>query len=202
MCLKYRIRNTKYEIRNTKSGFTLLEVIVTLFIITLLTSLFLTNYRAGSRNTDLTFAMQKLVSDIRTAQNNSLGSVFYNATTTLGGWGVHFDIAAGNNTAYFIFADQNNNKVYDNGEAVETAGGQTITLPANIVIDRLIDSSGAGDSHFRLDITFLPPDPVTRIYWDGNSSSSKATIGLRETVQEQTKSLIVNKLGLIEINNP
>ncbi len=181
------------KILNTKSGFTLLEVLITLFIITLLTAMFLTNYRSGSRNTDLTFAAQKLVSDIRMAQNNSLGSVLYNATTTSGGWGIHFDTS--NNTKYLIFADKNNNKLYDNGEAIDAFGGRTVALPANIIIDN-IDSGGS--SRTQIDVTFLPPDPVTRIYWAAFSSSTAATIRLKETTQGKTKNLNINVLGLVE----
>jgi prepilin-type N-terminal cleavage/methylation domain-containing protein len=190
---KYNIQNTKYKILNTRDGFTLLETIITLFIITLMLALFLTGYREGSRNTDLNFAAQKLASDLRTAQNNSLGSVYYGGAIPAGGWGIHFDTSAP--TAYLLFADQNNDKIYNAGEAVDASGGQTVVLPANVVIDTL--NSGGGN-RAQLDVTFLPPDPLARIYWLTNASSTAATITLRETTKGRIKTLNVNILGLIE----
>lgn len=188
------IPNTKYQILNTSNGFTLLETIITLFIITLMMALFLTSYRDGSRNTDLTFASQKLASDLRTAQNNSLGSVYYGGAIPSGGWGVHFDTTAP--ASYLLFADQNNNRIYDAGEAVAVSGGQTIALPANVTVNNI--NSGGG-SRTQLDVTFLPPDPVTRIYWNALSSSTAATVTLKETTRGRTKDLNVNILGLIEV---
>jgi type II secretory pathway pseudopilin PulG len=197
------IKNKKLQISNLKSqiskagAFTLLEVIVSLAIITMLITIFLTNYNAGSRNNDLTFAAQKMISDIRLAQNNALGLAAYGGSLPPGGWGIH--LSASQNTAYLLFADANAvpNHIYDSGEAVTASGGRTFTLPANLIIDYL---ESGGSSRTALDITFLPPDPSTMIYYGAFSSSTNAVIRLKDTVTGKTKNVNVNILGLIEAN--
>jgi prepilin-type N-terminal cleavage/methylation domain-containing protein len=184
------------KIRNINQGFTLLEIIVAIFIIALLAGIFLANYHGGNQSNDLTFAAQKIVSDIRTAQNNSLGSVPYGGYLPVGGWGIHFDTTV---NSYLLFADVNNNKVYDADEAVTASGGLTFTLPANVVINNITgDNLTSDNSHTKLDITFLPPNPTTRIYWGPAASSSYAVIVLKHNITGKTADVNVNILGLIE----
>lgn len=181
--------------RNT-NGFGLFEVIVSLFIIALLAGIFLANYHGASKNNNLTLAAQKLASDIRMAQNNSLGSVLYGGSLPAGGWGIDFNRGA---NSYVIFADVNNNKVYDVNETIPASGGSTFTLPANIVISDLTGDSITGDnSHSKLDITFLPPNPTTNIYWDSATFSKYAVIILKDSTTGKTANINVNILGLIE----
>ena len=191
------------KIRNTNSGFTLLEVVISLFIITMMIALFLANYDAGNRTNDISLAAQKMVSDIRVAQNKALGSTIYSGSFPLGGWGVHFDLNAG---TYKIFADCNNNEIYDAApqpppvcpdESLEQYGGQTFFLPANVIISGL--STPANSNLSSLNITFLPPDPQTRIF-DGLGTTTSATITLKQTATGKTSSLTVNGLGLIQAN--
>jgi Tfp pilus assembly protein FimT len=179
------------------SGFTLLEVTISLFIITLMIALFLANYDTGNRTNDLAGAAQKLASDIRIAQNKSLGSVAYNGSFPIGGWGVHLT-TTGSNTSYIVFADLNGNQVYDSSpdEGAIAYGGQVNSLPANIIVSSIVTTVSTPST---LDITFLPPDPTTRIF-DGTSTSSSATITLKQTTTGKTASLTVNVLGLIQVN--
>ncbi|MDD5528300.1 MAG: prepilin-type N-terminal cleavage/methylation domain-containing protein [Patescibacteria group bacterium] len=194
-----KIRNTRYEIRDTNPGFTLLEVVVSLFIITMMITLFLANYNAGTRSSDLSLGGQKVASDIRAAQNKALGSTAYNGGFPAGGWGAHFDTA--NNNRYIIFADANApaNMKYDSSpdEANPAYGGQTISLPANIVISSISTNDPSNPSPSSLDITFLPPDPITRIY-DGVGTSTVATITFKQTTTNKTVGVSVNALGLIQ----
>ncbi|HTW96094.1 MAG TPA: prepilin-type N-terminal cleavage/methylation domain-containing protein, partial [Candidatus Methylomirabilis sp.] len=191
---KKNIPNTKYQILNTNSGFTLLEVIISLFIITILISLFLANYRSGSRSNDVNLAAQKLSSDLRLAQNNALGLVPYNGSLPAGGWGAHFDKINLPNQ-YIIYADVNADHQYAGGAESAFAGGRTITLPSGVVIS---DLKSGGVSRNVLDITFIPPDPATKIYYSPSSSSTDASIILKQSVTGNTKNINVNVLGLIE----
>lgn len=171
-------------------GFTLLELIVSISIITMLIAIFLTNYSGTSRRTELIMASQKMVTDIRLAQNNTLGSVEYNNQIPLGGWGVHFDIST-NDEIYYIFADLDGNSQYDAGEADKDYGGRLMHLPDNIYIENI-------DKGNVVDITFLPPDPEAIIY-DGSPTSSDVTLTLKETKNNSTKDLYINFFGLIEV---
>jgi len=178
-----------------KSGFTLVELIVSVAIIAMVTGIFLANYSSANRRSDLTMTAQKMVSDTRTAQNYALGLARYgfsgSSNVPTGGWGVHIDLQAYGNNKYVIFADDNQNGVYDNGEADIRYGAQVTTLPMNIIIDSV--SSGT-----KADITFLPPDPVTTI--TGSVSTFKQVdIALKDTKTNSIKTVRINYLGLAEV---
>jgi len=178
-----------------KSGFTLIELIVSVSIITIITGIFLANYSSANRRTDLTMTAQKLVSDIRLAQNYSLGLARYGSASStnvpLGGWGIHFDIQ-NNNKQYTVFADNDGDKLYEDTEADTSLGAQITTLPTNVIIDSL-KTVGT-----KVDITFLPPDPITTI--TGSATTYKQVdIVLKDTKTNAIKTVRVNFLGLSEV---
>jgi prepilin-type N-terminal cleavage/methylation domain-containing protein len=187
-------RNTKYKILDTNSGFTLIEVLVSLSIIIMMTTLFLANYSGGTRSNNLFLGEQQLVSDLRTSQNRGLGSTPYNGSFPAGGWGIHLSTIS--NSSYIVFADVNGNETYEVGEADQTKGGQTMPLPAGIIVSALSTVDGSSNPT-SLDITSLPPDPVTRIY-NGTATSSIGYITLKNTITNQTSVITVNVLGLIQ----
>lgn len=186
-------------IGSNKAGFTLVELLTSIFIITLITGLFMVNYRGLDKRSSLSVVKQKLVSDIRTAQNYSLGSKTYDGTNTpAGGWGAHFDTS--DTSRYIIFADGSTiddpvgNRVYEASEAVEIK-----TLPAGVIISSLvdIDADGAPSNQNNLDIVFFPPDPVTYV---NSNSTHNAVINLVESINNNTGAISVNFLGLIDAN--
>jgi prepilin-type N-terminal cleavage/methylation domain-containing protein len=180
------------KLQNMNHGFTLLELLVSLFVITMLAGIFLANYRGGSQSTDLTFAAQGVTSDIHAAVNNSLGFVAYGGSLPAGGWGIHFTKGA---NSYIIFADVNKNKLYNSGEADPALGGRVIALPKNLIISELL-VGGAWD----VDITFLPPDPkITMYHCGGAATSSSVIIRLKDTVSGKTKDVNMNLLGMVGI---
>ena len=187
---------------NKKSGFTLIELLVSLFIIALMTGIFLANYRQGERQSDLILTGQLLVSDIRFAQANALGLVMYEGNIPDGGWGVYFDKTNNNNDEYIIFADLDEDKFYDVGEANEDHGGRIMKLPNNIEIVNLevINSSNLSSSSVNeLNIVFLPPMPKTFINGYYITENKRAIITLRETNLNEEIKVKVNFAGLIEV---
>ncbi|MDD4271923.1 MAG: hypothetical protein PHF50_03930 [Patescibacteria group bacterium] len=167
------------------SGFTLIELTVSIFIVVMMSGLFMVNYHDTNKRSELGVIKQKLASDIRLAQNYSLGSKTYDGVTTPGGgWGVHFDLT--DPTRYIIFADKNapnGDQAYDASEAVETK-----TLPAGITIDSLSPAD-------TVDIVFFPPDPITYI---NGLSNAAAEIVLKENINNSTAQVSVNFFGLID----
>ncbi len=183
---------------NKQSGFTLIELLASFFIIALMTGIFLTNYRQGERQSDLILTGQLLVSDIRFAQANALGLVMYEEAIADGGWGVYFNKE--NESEYKIFADRNENRAYDDGEADESKGGKTMRLPNSIEIVDLvvIDKDEFEENVDELNIVFLPPAPKT--YINGEYINNKrAIITLREVSLEKNIQVKVNFAGLIEV---
>lgn len=182
---------------NTRSanlmGFTLIELVVSISIIGLVTGIFLANYHSTNKQSELTMAAQRLVSDIRLAQSYSLGSKEYGGSVPSGGWGAHFDRVSSPGS-YKIFADSNGNKAYDSGEDDKDKGGQTVNFPAGVRVAEI----NAGVLVDLVDITFLPPDPTTEI-WDGAASYNTAQIKLEGETEDLTKIIAVNFFGLVEV---
>jgi prepilin-type N-terminal cleavage/methylation domain-containing protein len=182
-----------------KNGFTIIELIVSVAIISLVTGIFLANYSSANRRTDLTMTAQKLVSDIRLAQSYALGLARYGSSgathVPIGGWGIYFNLINLGTDRYMIFADDNADTYYSSGEAAETYGGQTVYLPKNIIIQSMQVASTGTD---KVNVTFLPPDPVTNIN-NGVATGTSAVIVLKDVKTNSLKTIRINFLGLIEV---
>lgn len=164
------------------NGFTLIEIIVSISIITLMTSLFLANYRDTNKRTELTYAAQNLASDIRLAQNYGLGLRDFKTLEATGGWGVNMSEG---DSYYTVFADLNDDATFQEGERflrVDFARGITVS---NIDIGN------------ELNITFKPPRPTV---WINGNKNTKAEITLANTEGSESK-LQINFFGLIDVLN-
>lgn len=176
-------------------------MVVSISIMALVTSLFIANYRTGSRRSDLIMTAQGLVADLHLAQNHSLGLVKYNGEVPGGGWGINLVDDA---QSYTLFADLNKPGTagymgYNAlAEGVPSYGARVTTLPDGIVIDNL--QTGASTANSAVNVTFLPPDPQTNIYRVGPAATSTSLeIRLRELRSNTTKTVRVNFLGLVEV---
>jgi len=167
------------------AGFTIMEMIVSIFIIALISGIFLVNYHGASQRSGLINVVQKAISDVKLAESYCLGTKEYDGAMPAGGWGIFFSLDSPG--SYVIFADKNNNQQYDSGEADSAKGGKTIVLPNRIILD----SINLGN---RADIIFLPPDPTIYI----NGASNSAHIKFRESIANTTKTMEVNSFGLAE----
>jgi prepilin-type N-terminal cleavage/methylation domain-containing protein len=191
MKINFRTKNRLFQLWSKKIGgqaFTLIEVIVSLSIMSILVTVFLANYRGADRQAELGFSAQRLVTIIRTAQNNTLGSVEYNGQVPAGGWGFHLDISSSTDD-FYIFADLDQDLEMDADEYDVAYGGRRVSLPDGV----FLASTTMGDI---LDITFTPPDPITNI-WNGSSTSTNVRIQL-ENSNGSRKRVGINFLGLIE----
>src|SRR5574344_450266 len=180
-----------------KVGFSLIELIVSVSIIAFVTGIFFAKYSSSNRRSDLTMTAQKMVADIRMAQNYALGLARYglsgSTNVPAGGWGVHIDPVNYGNNKYVLFADDNGNQLFDDDEADVRYGAQVTTLPNNIIIESL--SAGS-----KVDITFLPPNPVTTIRGP-LSTFTVSNIILKDVKTNTTKTVRINYLGLAEVVN-
>ena len=180
------------EKNNIENGFSLVEIIVVIFIIAFFSGALFANYKQGNNTNKLIIEANIMASNIRLAQNNTLGAVKYGTSTPSGGWGVHIDLT--NDTqSYLLFANKDyessNSLGYEVGEAIVGSGGRIINMDREISIA----STSLGDV---LDISFVPPDPDTIIY-NGTATSTEATIML-ETKEGISRRIKINSFGLIE----
>ncbi|MFA6551746.1 MAG: prepilin-type N-terminal cleavage/methylation domain-containing protein [Patescibacteria group bacterium] len=189
-----RIKINFYKNQHRKrsgAGFTLVELLVSISILMIMSSMVLVNYNISGRNSALLLEAYKFAGDARRAQNMAMGSFELESTGTIpqGGWGIYIPDTADDNI-YYIYADMNGNEDYDSGTDVIF---QTVALENNIVF------TGASVNN---SIVFLPPDP--RAFINGKNAgetSVDSEITIVFSGAAGTKDVYLNDLGLIDIEN-
>ena len=141
-----------------QSGFTMVELAVTMGIFVMLTSVVLANYRTFSNNADFLNVADNVALSLREAQIYGVGSK--GAVVSCGAPASSFNCAYGvsfprGGTSYIIFVDKDDSHTYETGEEVET-----VALPSNTIIGDTVCGTGCADG---VDITFKRPDPDARI---------------------------------------
>ncbi|NTW22354.1 prepilin-type N-terminal cleavage/methylation domain-containing protein [Candidatus Falkowbacteria bacterium] len=190
------IKNRLKSIRSG-AGFTFIEMSVSVTIIGLLATLFVTNYRSAERQQRLYTAADQLVSDIRLMQSYALGAKKHEGQVPLGGWGVHLDATDPAN--YSLYADTCASGIgtYEVACATGTPDAiiKTGKLPRDVRINPvnglMVDSVSVND----VSLLFFPPDPKTSINLTGQSLN----VVLMDSMTGRTKEVDVNYFGLIDL---
>lgn len=202
------------KLKQNKAGFTLLEMVTSMALIVVITTVFIANYRSSNKRTDLTMTAQKMVADIHAAQNNTLGLVKYGDEVPAGGWGVNFDMAQPDR--YMVFADLDRPASTEPGqiwpadagymrydgstEGLESLGARAVALPDGISLHAMTIGSTNVSQTGQVNVSFLPPDPKTNIS-NGAATSTVMTVTLKEAREGAMKTIKVNFLGLVEVIN-
>lgn len=173
-------------------GFTLVEMLVVIFIIGIISTILIVNWRKNENQYKLQRAAQEIAFNIRKAQEMALnGRKCSDGEVPNSSFGVNFDNATIN--SYTIFCDRNDNNMYQTPSADLFV--ETISIESGIIIHSL--SSGAQD----LDIAFSLPDSFTVI---NPQAASPATITIKKTgatcPSVNCKNIIVKKTGEISID--
>ncbi|MEK7460541.1 MAG: prepilin-type N-terminal cleavage/methylation domain-containing protein [Patescibacteria group bacterium] len=166
------------------SGFTLIELMVTIGIFSVITSVVLTNYRGFIVNANFSNASESVVIALREAQVYGVGTkksaVVCGTSNFTCAFGVHIDTTDRN--SFTVFADVNDNKIYDApGEKVETVNFPLGTSIQSLSCAPIVCSA-------RLDVTFKRPNPdafIADTALQGVSYDS-ATIGLTNGIRNST----------------
>ena len=183
-----------------KSGFTLIELIVSMTIITMITAIFLVNYKATTQRSDLRLTAQRVVSDIRLVQNYALGLMSYGPNNLkkapAGGWGIVFDAGSGE---YSTFADVTPNRLLDLGEDDEAYGAIHNQLPDNFIVDSIKVKQAGGTiiTAPKASIAFLPPDP--KVFINAYEENQEVEVVLKDKISGEIKTIRINFLGLAEV---
>ncbi len=161
-------------------GFTLVEVLVTLGIVTVIMSTVLFNYRTFNDSLALSSAAQEMAIVIRQAQTYGLtvkevsigGGQFSSA------YGVYFDKRTSPQT-YVLFADIDADRTYDAGSGCGSGSTECVelfTFRNGVIITEVTNESGGlpEPSVEMLQVTFLRPNPDAAIYFTNNSNQIKA----------------------------
>ncbi|HOZ56502.1 MAG: putative major pilin subunit [Parcubacteria group bacterium ADurb.Bin316] len=193
--------------KNKNKGFTLVELLIGIAVITVLSSISLASFISYKRQGTVKSAAQKLTSDFRRAQGFALGLKSFDTASgqvvPKGGWGVYMRLQPpAENKNYIIFADYNGvggvpDKLYDISEkyfthVIEGARINTITLER---------SNHTTVNRNWVNITFEPPVPTVNICANNTSDCDyiSAEIKLISDTDNTTSSVFVNNIGLIEV---
>lgn len=174
--------------KNEKS-FTITELLVIIFIVSLMSALVLPRFRAGERQFALQASSYKLAQNIRRAQELTMSAH-------------HYDCGAGwKMKGYGIFLDTTSNDFYSLNARCEDevvpgiykAGTiEQVELEKGIIIKELkVD----GSSQIDLNVFFFPPDPLIVF---GGTVEARITLCLRNDPTTD-KDISVNMTGLITI---
>lgn len=179
--------------KSDNQGYTLVELLVSLTIIAVIGALVITNYHDAGQQSELRLASRQVATHIRQTQNKAMSSQNDNCALGDGcAWGIYFtrDNTGANNTRYIVFEDANGDLEYTSGEE----SGEPLSLPPNVVVTDLLFSAGHAEAH----ITFLPPDPVINLCWDGLNCENFMNIELSNSAG--SKQILINKFGLVDVN--
>lgn len=173
-----------------KNGFTLIELIVSIALVVILSSVVFASFRGGEERLSLQRSTYTLLQDLRRTEEMALSGMEQGGVMPQGGYGVYF--SDWQNKQYILFADKNGDCKKDSGEEIEI-----VKLPEKIEI---------GGNSLRWNImavVFQPPDPtITICSAAGPSTQTQVGIFLRkkgDICPGDCKSVNVNVAGRIEI---
>jgi len=165
-------------------------LIVTAVMLILLGSCFI-GQRQREREFELQRSVFKIITDIERAREMAMSAEKFGTEVPEGGWGIHFDNSS--HTSYILFADigPSPDKKYSGPSEIK----ETIFLGGEKERVKL-------DSSFSpIDIVFVPPSPDVYLWQEVEFVDDKVeiTVGIEDPVK--TKTIIVNKAGLISTEN-
>ena len=187
---------------NNKKGYTLVELIISIFIIAIISSIVLANHRQGGASEELNAAAQNLVSEIRKVQSYALGYKEFNgAIPNNGGWGIRLtNIAVHLPDEFILFFDEDDSNKSSFAEFY-TDG----KIGKNVEVENIV-FGGVPRSYFWA--IYYPPDPDIILNGADHPTNpsmpspdfDEIEVVLRH-ISGKSKSIILNKYGLVDVND-
>jgi prepilin-type N-terminal cleavage/methylation domain-containing protein len=172
--------NAKRCLNGNIRAFTLLELLVVIFIISFFSAFVVFNKGKSEATLTLERATFQIAQDIRRTEELAIAAQFFNGSYPVGGYGIRFEKGA---NSYIIFADVNQDGNYSDNELIE-----------NIVLDNLITITDLLPNSPSVAI-FKAPDPSVVL----PGGAENISIKISATGIDLEKTISVNSLGVIEI---
>lgn len=185
------------------AGFTMVEIVVMLGILTLISAILLTGFPNFNENAVLSRMQHELALSVRRIQNIALSVANVEVTepggTTVSASGLRTGlfVSTSANTQYVLFVDTNDDGKYR--AADDARIGDVTSLQRGIKIKRLLNESG--QSIDQATVLFDAPDASMRIVDnDGASAGSALTIELESPNLLLIRSVSVRTSGQVSID--
>ncbi len=188
-----------------KRGFSLFELLVSLSIFTILTTVLLIKNSTFKGDILVTNLAYEVALTVREAQTYGINVKAVNTGTQLAPilnynypYGVHFDYSIP--TAYVLFSDQNSNGLYalSGSEEIKTYSIQQGNKISSICVTDTNNTKSCDAAIGYIDITFKRPDPDAMIKTSLNSVMKSAEITLISP-KGVTKKVTVERTGQISV---
>ena len=193
-----KFKNKGVKKNGLASGFTMIEMTITIFIIAIIATIVLANFGGFGENVAMQRSAQEFALFLRQAQNMSLS--VRQIETSAGriippAIGVFLNISSPE--SYILFADLDNNKRYD--PAVDAKVGNDTFFEKRVKIDSLLDQNSIPQSV--INIVFAAPEASMTIYNQDNQIGEQAIINLVTTSGVYKKKIGARTSGQISIEN-
>lgn len=185
--------------KSSQQGFTLIELIVSMSVLAILSTIVFYRSRSGERNLALRRSAQVVFQSINQAASNTLSSKNHDGTVSQGGYGVHFEVGDGFVT---LFADCNNDQTFNaTGTAASCVESPDIepNYPETSHVNELepfiqVSALQGDDVVNPLDITFVPPNAIA-LMKPLLLTENEAMIEIENTQEGSVIQIYVNKAG-------
>jgi type II secretory pathway pseudopilin PulG len=179
-----------------EKGITLVEIIVSIFMITMFSTILIANFPKILKEFALSRVSYKLAQDLRRVEDLGLSGVQLTGGSgelvQAKGYGIYIDLSASPIEQYILYADSNGDQSYTSGDYIIETIDITKENP-NLLIKGVENISGDSTS-----INFTPPDPTVSIYnLCGSCQDISIVIGLDSENSEREVS--INTSGLIKV---
>ena len=155
-------------------GLTLVEVLVTVSMLALLSSMMIFNYPRFSENYRLDSAASAVAAILNEAESRALG-IAGSTSGVFPGFGVYFDVSTP--SEYILFSDETPaNGLYDAGEEIKRVMlGSPFLLIADLCVNSQTGGNCVSPDVTSLDVVYLfriGPEPVITIYANGSTATN------------------------------
>lgn len=170
-------------------GFSLLELLVGITIVTIIGGIYLINYRTMDEDFALERSSYQLAQDIRRAQNMAMSSKEGSGEGFVGGYGIYLTESS---DQYVLFRDADGSQNYDplQDQAIETNKFEKGVVVTEIIFNPIVLTD-------IVSIVFAPPDP--KVFFNTGGDQNRNQLSLKISINGKNSEVLVNKAGLISI---
>ncbi len=165
-------------------GFTLVDLIISIGIFGVISTMVMVNYRAGTRSDTVRQSADIALSILRRAQTMTLTGALTASAFPQGGYGVRFD--ENDDDVIILFADIDGNFSYTSDTDTDL---EQIDLPGNAIFEANEDSGSTGF----LDVVFSPPDADA--YFNGLATAASKQVSFSARSTDASRRVVVYRLS-------